>query len=94
MTVVQSGDGAPTFAESLAFACFTAGVYYVRDIGYPFAIVQMHEVCDVCRGSGRLSKRRGRRVIPYAWKPCKACDERGSWPVGEPELIGARPRNC
>jgi hypothetical protein len=88
LTVVQSGDAAPTLAESLARACFTAGVYYVQDIGYPYAIVQMYECCDACGGSGKLPKYRGRKRIACAWKPCKACGERGHWTVGEPERVG------
>lgn len=85
LTVVCCGDAAPTLAESLARACFTAGVYYVRDIGYPFAVVQMHECCDACGGSG---KKPARKRSMFSWKPCKACNERGTWPVGEPERIG------
>lgn len=88
LTVVQCGDAGKTEAESLAFACYTAGIYYVKDIGYPYALVQVHECCDACNGAGKLPKYRGRRRLAYAYKPCNVCSERGIWPVGDAVRVG------
>ncbi len=87
LVCVQTGDAGTTEAESLAKACYSAGVFYVRDPDgprYPYAIVQVFECCGACNGAGKTPIKR--RI--YAWRPCKACKERGTWPVGEPARVG------
>lgn len=50
---------------------------------YPIVYVDVVELCDACGGNGRVSKRRGRKVVPYAWLDCKACKGCGSWSTGQ-----------
>ncbi len=90
LVCVQTGDAGSTEAESLAKGCYSAGTSYVRDPNgprYPYAVVQVFEVCGTCNGAGKTPIKR--RI--YAWRACKACKERGTWPVGVPARVGVGP---
>lgn len=56
----------------------------VAECGYARCEVTTWECCERCKGSGRLPKRRGKKVVPYAWLTCPACEGNAFWEKGPP----------
>lgn len=81
VNVLCSGNGAPTFEECLARSVDLAS----DPRGYahhPLVYVAVFEMCEHCKGHGKIPKYRGKRRIAYAFAECKACKGRGNWRVG------------
>jgi hypothetical protein len=56
----------------------------VAECGYARCEVETWEGCAACKGAGRRPKKRGKKVVPYAWIECEACEGKGMWAKGVP----------
>ncbi len=79
---VMTGCAGATADESAA-----AGIAVASDErGYahePLVYVVVHEICGSCKGSGRVPKKRGKRIVPFAYHECKTCEGAGFWYAGK-----------
>jgi hypothetical protein len=46
--------------------------YYTKELGYNCKIHTI-EHCDNCGGTGRLQKRRGKKILKWEYKECPVC---------------------